>query len=76
MSAYKAPLNEFIFLLKHLVNYDVHAELPGYEEVGMEMVESILPEAAKFFENIIAPTNLETDQQGTRLNDGEVEIDQ
>ena len=74
MSAYKAPLNEFIFLLKHLVNYDVHAELPGYEEVGMEMVEAILPEAAKFFENIIAPTNLETDQQGTRLNDGEVEI--
>ena len=74
MSAYKAPLNEFMFLLKHLVNYDSHAELPGYEEVGMEMVEAILPEAAKFFENIIAPTNLETDQQGTRLNDGEVEI--
>ena len=74
MSAYKAPLNEFMFLLKHLVNYDAHAELPGYEEVGMEMVEAILPEAAKFFENIIAPTNLETDQQGTRLNDGEVEI--
>jgi alkylation response protein AidB-like acyl-CoA dehydrogenase len=74
MSAYKAPLNEFIFLLRHLVNYDAHAELPGYEEVGMEMVEAILPEAAKFFENIIAPTNLETDQQGTRLNDGEVEI--
>ena len=74
MSAYKAPLNEFMFLLKHLVNYDSHAELPGYEEVGMEMVEAILPEAAKFFENIIAPTNLETDQQGTRLNDGEVQI--
>ena len=74
MSAYKAPLNEFIFILKHLVNYDSHAELPGYEEVGMEMVEAILPEAAKFFENIIAPTNLETDQQGTRLNDGEVQI--
>ena len=74
MSAYKAPLNEFMFLLKHLVNYDAHAELPGYEEVGMEMVEAILPEAAKFFENIIAPTNLETDQQGTRLNDGEVQI--
>ena len=74
MSAYKAPLNEFIFLLRHLVNYDAHAELPGYEEVGMEMVEAILPEAAKFFENIIAPTNLETDQQGTRLNDGEVQI--
>ena len=74
MSAYKAPLNEFMFLLKYLVNYDSHAELPGYEEVGMEMVEAILPEAAKFFENIIAPTNLETDQQGTRLNDGEVQI--
>ena len=74
MSSYKAPLNELMFLLKHLVNYDAHAELPGYEEVGMEMVEAILPEAAKFFENIIAPTNLETDQQGTRLNDGEVEI--
>ncbi len=74
MSAYKAPLNEFMFLLKYLVNYDSHAELPGYEEVGMEMVEAILPEAAKFFENIIAPTNLETDQQGTRLNNGEVQI--
>ena len=74
MSTYKEPLNEFMFLLKHLVNYDAHAELPGYEEVGMEMVEAILPEAAKFFENIVAPTNLETDQQGTQLNDGEVQI--
>ena len=74
MSAYKAPINEFIFLLKHLVNYDAHAELPGYEEVGMEMVEAVLPEAAKFFENIIAPTNLEADHQGTQLNDGEVAI--
>ena len=74
MTAYKAPINEFIFLLKHLVNYDAHAELPGYEEVGMEMVEAVLPEAAKFFENIIAPTNLEADHQGTQLNDGEVAI--
>lgn len=74
MSAYKAPINEFIFLLKHLVNYDAHAALPGYEEVGMEMVEAVLPEAAKFFENIIAPTNLEADHQGTQLNDGEVAI--
>jgi alkylation response protein AidB-like acyl-CoA dehydrogenase len=33
-----------------------------------------LPEAAKFFENIVAPTNLETDQQGTELNNGEVNV--
>ncbi|GIR41310.1 MAG: hypothetical protein CM15mP51_20900 [Porticoccaceae bacterium] len=48
MSAYKAPLNEFYFLLEHLVDYDKHANLPGFEDVGMEMVEAILPEAAKF----------------------------
>ena len=74
MSAYKAPLNEFYFLLEHLVDYDKHANLPGFEDVGMEMVEAILPEAAKFFENIVAPTNLETDQQGTELNNGEVNV--
>ena len=74
MSAYKAPLNEFYFLLKHLVDYDKHANLPGFEDVGMEMVEAILPEAAKFFENIVAPTNLETDKQGTELNNGEVNV--
>ena len=74
MSAYKAPLNEFYFLLEHLVDYGKHANLPGFEDVGMEMVEAILPEAAKFFENIVAPTNLETDQQGTELNNGEVNV--
>ena len=72
MSVYKAPQKEFSFLFQELVNYEEHSQMPGYEEVGSDMVEAIIPEAAKFFEQEVAPNNWDADIQPAHLKDGQV----
>ena len=57
MTAYKVPQKELFFILNELVNYSEHCTMPGYEDASMDMVEAVLPEAAKFFEEVVAPTN-------------------
>jgi alkylation response protein AidB-like acyl-CoA dehydrogenase len=72
MSAYKAPVQEFSFILEELIGYEEHSQLPGYQDVGLDMLNAILPEAAKFFEQVVAPTNLIADGQKTHIENGEV----
>jgi alkylation response protein AidB-like acyl-CoA dehydrogenase len=72
MSAYKAPVQEFSFILEELIGYEEHSQLPGYQDVGLDMLNAILPEAAKFFEQVVAPTNLIADGQKTHIGNGEV----
>jgi len=72
MSVYKAPQKEFSFLFQELVNYEEHCQMPGYQDVGSDMVEAIIPEAAKFFEQEVAPSNWEADTQPAHLKDGQV----
>ena len=72
MSVYKAPVEEFSFILEELIGYATHSQLPGYEDVGSDMLQAIMPEAAKFFEQVVAPTNSVADAQRTHLVDGEV----
>lgn len=72
MSVYKAPQKEFSFLFQELVNYEEHCQMPGYQDVGSDMVEAIIPEAAKFFEQVVAPSNWEADTQPAHLKDGQV----
>jgi len=72
MSVYKAPVEEFSFILEELIGYATHSQLPGYEDVGSNMLQAIMPEAAKFFEQVVAPTNSVADAQRTHLVDGEV----
>jgi len=74
MTVYKTPEKEFNFLLNEVFDYPSLAQLPGFEDASPEMVASVLPEAAKFFEQIVAPTNQPSDQQGSKLIDGKVKI--
>jgi alkylation response protein AidB-like acyl-CoA dehydrogenase len=72
MSAYKAPIQEFSFILEELVDYNELSQRSGYQDVGSDMIQAILPEAAKFFEEVVAPTNSIADSQKTHIDDGHV----
>jgi len=72
MTAYKVPLKELSFILQELVKYPEHASMTGYEDAGTDMVEAILPEAAKFFEDLVAPSNWEAETKPAHLQDGTV----
>ena len=72
MTVYRVPQKEIMFILDNLVNYQEHATMPGFEDAGIDMVEAILPEAAKFFEEQVAPTNWPANTQPAYLKDNEV----
>ena len=72
MSVYKVPQKELAFIFDEIVNYSDICSLPGFEDASRDMVDVVLPEAAKFFEDIVAPTNHETDKHPAFLKDGEV----
>ena len=64
---YTPPLKEIRFVLDHLAGMADVAALPGFEDASPDMVDSILGEAAKIAENILAPLNCIGDVQGAKL---------
>jgi len=72
VSVYKVPQKELAFIFDEIINYSEICAMPGFEEASRDMVDVVLPEAAKFFEDVVAPTNHETDKNPAFLKDGEV----
>jgi len=66
------PQKELSFIFDEIIHYSEHCTMPGFEEASRDMVDVVLPEAAKFFEDIVAPTNHESDKHPAFLKDGEV----
>ena len=48
MHEYKAPLTDMQFVLRELVDHELLARLPGFEDASLELCEAVLEEAAKF----------------------------
>ena len=65
--------NCHLYLMKLLITSQ-HCQMPGFEEASADLVEVILPEAAKFFEQVVAPTNPQGDKSPAHLKDGEVVV--
>ncbi len=61
---YRAPVRDQVFLLKDVLKIDGYSNLPGFADAGMDTVEQVLEEAAKFAEGVLAPLNKIGDQQG------------
>ncbi|WP_449433297.1 acyl-CoA dehydrogenase family protein [Pseudomonas putida] len=73
MKNYSAPLQDYSFLLKHVVNYTENVTtLPGLEDNTLDLVEAVIQEAAKFAENILEPLNRTGDEQACHWSDGKV----
>lgn len=72
MNSYKAPLNDFNFIFNHLLDQQLLAKLPGFEELGPDLYESILDEAAKFATQVLDPINASGDKEGLKITNGVV----
>jgi alkylation response protein AidB-like acyl-CoA dehydrogenase len=71
MQVYKAPLRDMRFVL-HEMNGASLAALPGMGEMSPELIDSILEEAAKLAEGVLAPLNMSGDEEGCRIENGVV----
>jgi 3-(methylsulfanyl)propanoyl-CoA dehydrogenase len=73
-SMYHAPLKDLRFVLHELLRVEQLAALPRYAEFSAELADSILEEAARFGEQVLAPINALGDTQGAQYRDGHVEM--
>ncbi|MGD0640327.1 MAG: acyl-CoA dehydrogenase C-terminal domain-containing protein [Roseiarcus sp.] len=73
MPSYKAPVDDTLFLLKDVFDFDRYGNLPRFAEAHIDVVEAVLSEAGKFAEKVLQPLNLSGDEEGcTRDADGNV----
>lgn len=73
MSAYIPPTEDIRFLLTELFDFDAQmASLPGHEEISADLVVDVLEEAGKFCTEVLAPLNRSGDEEGCRLDNGQV----
>ncbi|PUB15494.1 acyl-CoA dehydrogenase [Yoonia sediminilitoris] len=70
--AYRAPVNEFRFLMEHVVGFDKVAATDRFTDATADMVDAILTEAAKMCDEVIAPINRDGDLHPARLENGVV----
>ena len=69
MEKYRAPQRDIAFILEELVGYEEHCKLPGFEHATTDVVTAVLTQGAKFFEDVVAPTNSVADEEGASLHE-------
>ncbi len=70
--SYKAPVKDMLFAMEHLARIDQVAQIPGFEEAGLETAQAVLEECARFNEEVVAPLNVVGDLQPSTWKDGQV----
>ncbi|TDM06351.1 MAG: hypothetical protein C4K60_17425 [Ideonella sp. MAG2] len=69
---YRAPVKDMLFVMKELANLEAVAQLPGFEDAGLDTAQAVLEECAKFNEDVVAPLNWEGDINPSFFKDGTV----
>jgi len=72
MPQYQAPLDDYQFLMKDWLAIDAHYQSLNKDEFDMEIASEVIAQGAKFAIDVLAPLNREGDEQGCRLENGEV----
>jgi alkylation response protein AidB-like acyl-CoA dehydrogenase len=72
MPSYRAPLDDWQFVLHDLLDIQRHAGLPGFADLSPEFTGQVLEAAARFHVEVLHPINQRADAQGARMADGQV----
>jgi alkylation response protein AidB-like acyl-CoA dehydrogenase len=72
MTAYRAPVDDFRFLFHEFLPTEPDLQAPALGDTPREVADTVLAEAARFVEQVIAPLNRAGDVEGCRFRDGEV----
>ena len=68
--SYTAPVKDMLFNMQHLANIEQIAQIPGFEDAGLDTAAAVLEECAKFTEGVLAPLNFEGDKNPSSWKDG------
>lgn len=73
MTEYHAPVDDIRFTLRHIAGMADIAAMPGFEHADPDVVDGLLEEAGRFFDEVLGPLNRVGDEIGSiRNEDGTV----
>jgi len=70
--SYVAPVKDMLFNIEHLAGLAQVAQMPGFEDAGLDTAQAVLEEAARFNQEVLAPLNWDGDQNPSSWSDGNV----
>jgi len=73
MPVFQAPTRDTRFVVNELLDLERYGHLPGFAAATRDLTDSVIEEAGRFVNEVVAPLNLSGDQEGcTRHPDGSV----
>jgi alkylation response protein AidB-like acyl-CoA dehydrogenase len=72
MPVYRAPLDDYRFLIHELLELDKERDLPQFGELSPDIIDDVLANAAKFCEDVLHPLNQSGDEEGCHFENGVV----
>ena len=73
MTDFRSPLADIRFALRHVADVASMSAYAAYAHADADMIDGLLEEAGRFFDEVVAPTNRDGDTAGTQWNpDGSV----
>ena len=69
---FRAPVSEYEFMLRHVVDYDKVAATTKFQDAGLDVVDAILNEAGKMCNEVMAPVQRNGDLYPAVLENGVV----
>ena len=70
--SYVAPIKDMLFNMEHLALIEQVAQMPGFEDAGLETAQAVLQECAKLNQDVLAPLNWEGDKNPSAFANGQV----
>jgi len=70
--SYIAPIKDMVFNMEHLAGLEQVAQIPAFEDMGVETAQAVLEECAKLNESVLVPLNWEGDKNPSFFKDGHV----
>ena len=71
---YQAPVRDLRFVLDELLGVATLTALPRYQEFSSDLATSVIDEAARFAQDVLAPINRVGDSSGASFHDGAVQM--
>jgi alkylation response protein AidB-like acyl-CoA dehydrogenase len=72
MLTYRAPQEDWQFVLHDLLKIERYADLPGFSELSPEFTAQVFEAASRFHVDVLHPINQKSDAQGARIAHGQV----
>src|SRR5947209_10830667 len=72
MPIYRAPLEDYSYLLHEFFEVEKQTDLPQFADVSRELIDDVLANAAKFCEEVLQPLNQSADKEGCHFENGVV----